>query len=155
MTRTWVGAWGLMSRNATVVSVSRTIVAGMLPATILQNRQSSCGSPAMVASGGWAVDPYAGMRIVAGCGCVGGWSRPRGGAAHRYSPAPLRLADPAASSPGSPPAPPARSGSPRRAAGRGPPHSPAGAGRPPRPGRRRGSPHPSRNPPARRRTWAG
>lgn len=36
-----------MSRNATVVSVSRTIVAGMVPATILQNRQSSWGSPAI------------------------------------------------------------------------------------------------------------
>ncbi|GLW13994.1 hypothetical protein Stsp01_07370 [Streptomyces sp. NBRC 13847] len=35
-----------MSRNATVVSVSETMVAGTSPATILQNRQSACGSPA-------------------------------------------------------------------------------------------------------------
>ena len=46
MTSTWVGACGLMSRKATVVSVSRTTSAGTSPATILQNRQSACGSPA-------------------------------------------------------------------------------------------------------------
>lgn len=47
MTRMCVGAWGFMSRKATVVSVSRTTFAGTCPATILQNRQSSCGSPVM------------------------------------------------------------------------------------------------------------
>ena len=36
-----------MSRKATVVALSRTMVAGMSPVTILQNRQSVCGSPAM------------------------------------------------------------------------------------------------------------
>src|SRR5688572_8259692 len=40
MTTTCVGAWGLRSRNASVVSVSCTTSAGMSPATILQNRQS-------------------------------------------------------------------------------------------------------------------
>src|SRR4051794_11889752 len=36
----WVGARGAMSRNATTVSSSWTFVAGTVPATILQNRQS-------------------------------------------------------------------------------------------------------------------
>ena len=41
ITSTCVGACGLMSRNATARSVDSTTSAGMSPATILQNRQSS------------------------------------------------------------------------------------------------------------------
>ena len=41
---TWVGAWGLMSRNAIAVSDSKITSAGLSPARILQNRQSSFGT---------------------------------------------------------------------------------------------------------------
>src|SRR5439155_8622237 len=41
ITRTWVGAVGLMSRKAYVSSVDSTSVDGTSPARIRQNRQSS------------------------------------------------------------------------------------------------------------------
>lgn len=40
MTRTWIGATGLISSNANKVSVSSTFLHGMFPATISQNKQS-------------------------------------------------------------------------------------------------------------------
>src|SRR5262249_10407165 len=40
-TRTWVGACGFRSRNATAASVRATIVAGISPAAILQKMQSA------------------------------------------------------------------------------------------------------------------
>ncbi len=50
-TRTCVGACGLMSRKATVVSVSATTVAGISPATIRQNRQSGWVSDEVMRAG--------------------------------------------------------------------------------------------------------
>src|SRR5262245_66209165 len=54
MTRMWVGARGLMSRNAITTSSSWTFVEGISPATILQNRQA--GSTGIRSSGGWRDD---------------------------------------------------------------------------------------------------
>src|SRR2546428_12830757 len=43
ITRRWVGAWGLMSRNAISPSPRFTIVAGISPAATLQKRQPDLG----------------------------------------------------------------------------------------------------------------
>src|SRR3989442_14702410 len=43
ITRRWVGAWGLMSRNAISPSPRFTIVAGISPAATLQKRQPDMG----------------------------------------------------------------------------------------------------------------
>ena len=40
-TSTWIGAWGLMSRNPITVSSEKTTSTGMSPATIAQNKQPS------------------------------------------------------------------------------------------------------------------
>src|SRR2546428_6994101 len=45
ITRRWVGAWGLMSRNAIIPSPRLTIVAGFSPAATLQKSQPVVRGP--------------------------------------------------------------------------------------------------------------
>src|ERR1700722_11557582 len=62
--RTWTGAWGLMSRKATVRSSVRTMSAGTSPATMEQNRQSATsGSACSVGSGGRGVGAPASLDL--------------------------------------------------------------------------------------------
>src|SRR5882757_9440020 len=151
MTRTCVGACGFMSRKATVVSVCRTIVAGISPVTILQNRQSACGSPAITAHLSGDTTFWYG-RADERTGPNGGPERTGTEAAppwHRHpldpTPSPPDAIGPPVAAvaarcwPAAPPARPAPAPPPCPVADRARPPSPAGPGPPPRPGRRRGS----------------
>ena len=196
ITRTCVGACGLMSRKATVVSVSRTIVAGIVPCHDLAEQTVVLRLPAMhclPATG----DPLRGMvarrsaLAAKSCRPFDPVHRAPPRTPSRSSPGPVRGAGNCARNPDEP--------APRGSKGHRPGWEREGRrgrelrlrqrgchlrrcrlqrlqrdpdrlvelgvtpgrvvlrapARPPRPDRRRGSRRPTRNPPARRRTWAG